>query len=85
MSSITNLSKLTNGKTHLITGENVYGQKGKGGMAQLTSAPQPEVERIGQQWYDRQQPAPPLTPPGNWAKSGRYAPASICPPKASPP
>lgn len=59
MSSITNLSKLTNGKTHLITGENVYGQKGKGGMAQLTSAPQPEVERIGQQWYDRQQPGTP--------------------------
>lgn len=59
MSSITNLSKLTNGKTHLITGENVYGQKGRGGMADLTATPQPEVERIGQQWYDRQQPGTP--------------------------
>lgn len=60
LSSITHLSKMTNGKTHLITGENVYGEKGKGGMAQVSSIPQPEVERIGQQWYD---PEVPGTPP----------------------
>ncbi len=43
-----NISKLTNGTTHLFTAENVYGQKGKGGMT-IPGGPIPEdVARIGQ-------------------------------------
>jgi len=45
-----NLSKLSGAKTRLITAENVYGEKGKGGMAELSETPQPEVEKIGQKW-----------------------------------
>ncbi|NLG98916.1 MAG: DUF2961 domain-containing protein [Chloroflexi bacterium] len=45
-----NIMKLSNAVTRSITAENVYGEKGKGGMADLTEAPQPEVEKIGQKW-----------------------------------
>ena len=45
-----NIMKLSNAKTRSITAENVYGEKGKGGMADLTDAPQSEVARIGQEW-----------------------------------
>lgn len=44
------IMKLSNAVTRSITAENVYGEKGKGGMADLTSQPQPEVEKIGQKW-----------------------------------
>lgn len=45
-----NIMKLSNAETRSITAENVYGEKGKGGMAEVSETPQPEVVRIGQQW-----------------------------------
>ena len=45
-----NIAKLSNAKTRSITAENVYGEKGKGGMAEVSDAPQAEVEKIGQKW-----------------------------------
>jgi len=50
MNSFSNITRLSNGKTRLITAENVYGEKGKGGMARQTTEPQPEVVKIGQVW-----------------------------------
>lgn len=44
------IERLSHAKTRLITAENVYGEKGKGGMADLTTTPQPDVVRIGQHW-----------------------------------
>jgi len=48
--SLGNLSQLSDAVTRSITAENVYGEKGRGGMADLTKAPQPEVKKIGQHW-----------------------------------
>ena len=48
MNSFASITRVTNGKTRLITAENVYGEKGKGGMADPFGPMQPEVERIGQ-------------------------------------
>lgn len=45
-----NIMKISNATSHSITAENVYGEKGKGGMADLTEAAQPEVAKIGQKW-----------------------------------
>ena len=45
-----NIAKLSNAKTRMVTAENVYGEKGKGGMAEISDTPQPEVEKIGQAW-----------------------------------
>jgi hypothetical protein len=45
-----NIMKLSHAVTRSITAENVYGEKGKGGMAELSAAPQPEVAKIGQSW-----------------------------------
>lgn len=50
MFGISGITKLTNGTTRLFTAENVYGEKGRGGMADLTELPQPEVKKIGQKW-----------------------------------
>ena len=52
MNSFSSITKVKNAQTRLITAENVYGEKGKGGMACNTPIPQPEVERIGQVWWD---------------------------------
>ncbi len=48
--SLGNISKLSNAKTRSITAENVYGEKGKGGMAEVGDTPQPITEKIGQIW-----------------------------------
>lgn len=48
--SLGNIMKLSPAITRSITAENVYGEKGKGGRAELTSASQPEVQQLGQQW-----------------------------------
>jgi hypothetical protein len=48
--SLGNIMKLSNAVTRSITAENVYGEKGKGGMADLTTEPQEEVAGIGQHW-----------------------------------
>ncbi len=44
------IDRLSSARTRLITAENVYGEKGRGGMAELSIDPQPEVLRIGQHW-----------------------------------
>jgi hypothetical protein len=44
------IAHLSDSQTRSISAENVYGEKGRGGMAPLTKEPQPEVARIGQQW-----------------------------------
>ena len=50
MSDLSNIAKLTQGETKLISGENVYGKKGVGGMAEFTDEPQADVVAIGQSW-----------------------------------
>jgi hypothetical protein len=44
------IDRMLQARTRLITAENVYGEKGRGGMAELSTTPQPEVEKIGQHW-----------------------------------
>jgi len=50
MFDLSKITTLTNGKTRLFSPENVYGEKEKGGMAEVSDTPQPEVEKIGQVW-----------------------------------
>ena len=50
MFDLTSITKLTTGKTRLFSAENVYGEKGKGGMAKVEATPQPETVKIGQIW-----------------------------------
>jgi hypothetical protein len=45
-----NIAKILDAETRVITAENVYGEKGMGGMAEVSSIPQKEVEKIGQMW-----------------------------------
>ena len=45
-----NLPFLSKSRTRSVSPENVYGEKGKGGMAELSEEPQPEVAKIGQEW-----------------------------------
>ncbi len=46
------IAKLSRARTRSITAENVYGEKGRGGMAEVSATPQPEVARIGQEWEE---------------------------------
>lgn len=48
--SLGNIMKLSNAVTRSITAENVYGEKGRGGMADLTEEAQASVTKIGQKW-----------------------------------
>ena len=50
--SLSTISKLSGAKTRLVTAENVYGEKGKGGMADVSGEPQESVKRIGQESHD---------------------------------
>ena len=50
MLDLSSITKLTTNKTRLFSPENVYGEKGRGGMAQVSDTPQPEVLKIGQAW-----------------------------------
>ena len=50
MLDLSGITKLTRGKTRLFTAENVYGEKGRGGMAQVSDVPQEDVLKIGQKW-----------------------------------
>jgi hypothetical protein len=52
MFDLSGISKLTNGTTRLFSPENVYAEKGRGGMANIGDTPQGEVVKIGQQWDD---------------------------------
>lgn len=47
MNQFFGISKLRKGQTRIITAENVYGEKGRAGMA-VEGEVQPEVEKIGQ-------------------------------------
>ncbi len=44
------ITKLSCSRTRSITAENVYGEKGKGGMAEVSAKPQPAVAKLGQKW-----------------------------------
>lgn len=48
--SLGSLPFLSNAKSRSVSPENVYGEKGRGGMAEVSDDPQSEVLRIGQQW-----------------------------------
>jgi hypothetical protein len=48
------IMKLSDAKTRSISAENVYGEKGRGGMAEVGDAAQEEVLRIGQVWRAEQ-------------------------------
>lgn len=48
--SLGSLPYTTRAKTRSVSPENVYGEKGRGGMAEVSDTPQPEVLRIGQNW-----------------------------------
>ncbi len=48
--SLGNLPLLSSAKSRSVSPENVYGEKGRGGMAQVSEDPQPEVTKIGQEW-----------------------------------
>lgn len=45
-----NIMKLSNAVTRSVTAENVYGEVGAGGMADLTKEAQASVKKIGQKW-----------------------------------
>lgn len=44
------ITHLSDSRTRSVTAENVYGEKGRGGMADVSDEPQSEVEKIGQRW-----------------------------------
>ncbi len=48
--TLNHLTRLSSARSRSITAENVYGEAGKGGMAQVSAEPQPEVAQIGQLW-----------------------------------
>ncbi len=48
--SLDQLMHFSKARTRCITAENVYGEPGCGGMADVSDTPQPEVVRIGQIW-----------------------------------
>ena len=50
MNFMGDIARFGAGETRLITAENVYGEKGRGGMARIEPEPQPEVAGIGQLW-----------------------------------
>lgn len=55
--SLGNLAFLSRAQSRSVSPENVYGGKGKGGMAEVSATPQPEVARIGQHWVPNYGPA----------------------------
>ena len=48
--SLDSLTKISTARSRSISAENVYGEPGRGGMAEVSDTPQPEVVRIGQGW-----------------------------------
>ena len=55
--SLNSLPLLSNARSRSISAENVYGEPGRGGMADVSVAPQPEVLKIGQPWAANYPPA----------------------------
>lgn len=50
MFNLNGITRLREGTTRLFTAENVYGEKGHGGMADMTEEPPSDVAKIGQLW-----------------------------------
>lgn len=50
--TLDSLMKFSTARTRSITAENVYGEPGRGGMADVGDTPLPEVVRIGQSWWN---------------------------------
>lgn len=50
-------SLLSKARSRSVSPENVYGEKGRGGMADLTDEPPDDVARIGQHWEPHYGPA----------------------------
>ena len=48
--SLDSLTKISTARSRSISAENVYGEPGRGGMAEVSDTPQPEVVCIGQGW-----------------------------------
>jgi hypothetical protein len=48
--SLGTVMKLSDAQTRSITGENVYGEKGRAGMAEVSAEAQDAVKTIGQKW-----------------------------------
>jgi hypothetical protein len=48
--SLGQIARLSDARTRMITAENVYGEVGRGAMAEPTDTPQAEVTKIGQNW-----------------------------------
>ncbi len=48
--TLDSLMQCSSARSRSITAENVYGEPGRGGMAEVGDTPQPEVVRIGQLW-----------------------------------
>src|SRR3954471_743888 len=47
---LSGITRIVNAHSRSISAENVYGAKGRGGMAEVSDVPQPEVAKIGQKW-----------------------------------
>ena len=47
---LSGITRIVNAQSRSISAENVYGAKGRGGMAEVSDVPQPEVAKIGQKW-----------------------------------
>ncbi len=72
------ITNLSNSQSRSITAENVYGEKGRGGMAEVSADPQADVVKIGQKWDGAESLR------GTWAEAGRCVRASRCPGSRSP-
>jgi len=71
-----NIAKLSTALSRSITAENVYGEKGRGGMAEVSETPQPEVVRIGQPWEKNRHA-------GDLGRGWKVRPAMHLPPQST--
>jgi hypothetical protein len=47
-----NIMKLSHARTRSLSAENIYGEKGRSAMAEVSATPQPEVAKLGQPWQE---------------------------------
>lgn len=47
-----NIMKLSHARTRSLSAENIYGEKGRAAMAEVSGTPQPEVAKLGQPWQE---------------------------------
>lgn len=48
--NLDDMTKISRARSRSVSPENVYGAPGRGGMAEVSDTPQPEVARLGQKW-----------------------------------